>query len=773
MRRTNLRKRMLRTLLPVGCVMVSMTCLTGCPPVNPCEFSHTLTANAGAHREVRVGDQVKLDGRQSTDSCGHVLTHSWQQVSGPAVEIESSGGAVASFVPREQGLHRFALTVSDDRGADEATVDVTAFDGPDCHIVANAGPEQTVNESQSIILNGGNSVDSCGRTLSFRWTQTAGPEVQLGNVFNAQLDVTTPDVCGDQVASFELEATADADRSVNEVELTIRDLSNGDCCDADDDRCDDGVYCNGAETCEGGVCVQGDPPCDPDQCDESAQSCRPICLVPCDNGDFCDGIEECADGECMPGVPPCSSDLICDEAADQCVEPCPDENCDDGLFCNGVESCIDGECAPGTPPCTEDESCDELLRECVPNEECEADDECDGDEICSNDGICIAPQIEISSSWSDATQPVYGELFWTLPGGEVIERGRWRNETENGSSVILEEPERATDGVHRIVFRLGADPLALADVEFRVRFLGHSFTATRQRMEGQTTHSIQLEVDDGCVVDLANSWLHEDGVSPDEEVDCDTHSRVRIASMWSQATEGVYGELFWTLPGGDQIARGRWRNEVTNGTSAISEVDTRAVNGIHTVTFRLGGPSLALADAAFRVEFLNYRFETDRTRMAGETRHSIELEVRDGCVVELSNSWKSEEDEAPDREVPCDSHETVRIASAWHDASPAVYGELFWTLPSGDEFRRGRWYNETENGTSAISEDIVRAADGEHRIVFRLGGDGLALADVWFDVEILDYQFRVTRDEMAGKTTHTILLNVQGDHATEISNSWR
>ena len=39
-------------------------------------------------------------------------------------------------------------------------------------------------------------------------------------------------------------------------------------CSADPD-CDDGVFCNGAETCSAGACVAGEPPCMADQ------SCEP------------------------------------------------------------------------------------------------------------------------------------------------------------------------------------------------------------------------------------------------------------------------------------------------------------------------------------------------------------------------------------------------------------------------------------------------------------------------------------------------------------------
>ncbi|MHC4697891.1 MAG: M4 family metallopeptidase, partial [Planctomycetota bacterium] len=47
-------------------------------------------------------------------------------------------------------------------------------------------------------------------------------------------------------------------------------------CSCDSDAfCDDGVFCNGAETCVGGLCRKGDEPCTDDYCDEHNTACIP------------------------------------------------------------------------------------------------------------------------------------------------------------------------------------------------------------------------------------------------------------------------------------------------------------------------------------------------------------------------------------------------------------------------------------------------------------------------------------------------------------------
>jgi hypothetical protein len=94
----------------------------------------------------------------------------------------------------------------------------------------------------------------------------------------------------------------------------------------DDALCDDGLYCNGAEACAAGTCVTGTPvacddgvACTLDACDEAADRCE---HAPddglCDDGLYCNGAETCdAALDCQSGTEPCS-DAPCDEAANFC-----------------------------------------------------------------------------------------------------------------------------------------------------------------------------------------------------------------------------------------------------------------------------------------------------------------------------------------------------------------------------------------------------------------------------------------------------------------------
>ena len=134
--------------------------------------------------------------------------------------------------------------------------------------------------------------------------------------------------------------------------------------------CDDGLYCNGQELCVDGSCHDGAPidcrdgvDCTDDWCDELNDACvhTPDDGL-CDNGLFCDGAETCDPvADCQLGTDPCPGQ-DCDEVNDVCVPiGCDnDGTCEPGENCNSCpDDCISGGgggCGNGVcePPLGED-----------------------------------------------------------------------------------------------------------------------------------------------------------------------------------------------------------------------------------------------------------------------------------------------------------------------------------------------------------------------------------------------------------------------------------
>ncbi len=118
------------------------------------------TANAGSDQTVNEGDTVNLHGSGS-DPDGTVQSYSWTQTAGTSVTLSGASSATPSFTAPDVGADgetlTFALTVTDNDGGTSTAdnVDVTV----DNVIVnqeptANAGSDQTVNEGDTVNLDG-------------------------------------------------------------------------------------------------------------------------------------------------------------------------------------------------------------------------------------------------------------------------------------------------------------------------------------------------------------------------------------------------------------------------------------------------------------------------------------------------------------------------------------------------------------------------------------------------------------------------------------------
>ena len=185
--------------------------------------------------------------------------------------------------------------------------------------------------------------------------------------------------------------------------------------------CNDGLFCNGADTCSGGNCsVHAGNPCPgPDgdgNCSESCNEAADNCTAPdpngsaCNDGLFCNGADTCNGGACSAHTgDPCpgpngdgNCSESCNEAADNCTAPDPNGSaCNDGLFCNGSDTCSGGNCSAHTgDPCPGpngdgncSESCNEAANNCTapdPNgSACNDGLFCDGADTCSG-GSCTA-----------------------------------------------------------------------------------------------------------------------------------------------------------------------------------------------------------------------------------------------------------------------------------------------------------------------------------------------------------------------------------------------
>jgi phosphatidylserine/phosphatidylglycerophosphate/cardiolipin synthase-like enzyme len=203
---------------------VSVTVTDTAPPPNSAP-----TADAGNDQIVSEGDNVTLNGTSSSDPDGDTLTYSWNQTAGPVVVLSNSSTATPSFTAPEVNASgatiTFELTVSDGNGgtiSDTVYISVENINQPP---VADAGVNQTVNEGDTVLLDGTNSSDPDGDPLTYSWSQTAGTPITLDNATSATPSFTAPDVgsSGD-VLAMELTVTdSEGNTDSDSVSVSIND----------------------------------------------------------------------------------------------------------------------------------------------------------------------------------------------------------------------------------------------------------------------------------------------------------------------------------------------------------------------------------------------------------------------------------------------------------------------------------------------------------------------------------------------------------------------
>jgi hypothetical protein len=173
------------TVTDSGGLQASDTCL-----VNVLWVNQPPSADAGPDLSANEGTVVTLNGSNSSDPDGFALSYEWTQISGTSVALANPYAAQPTFLAPAVGSAgeslSFQLTVTDSGGLqarDSCIVNVVWVNQPP---VAEAGPDQTVNQDVSVTLDGTGSTDPNGGLLTYSWLQTSGAPVTLDNPGSAK-----------------------------------------------------------------------------------------------------------------------------------------------------------------------------------------------------------------------------------------------------------------------------------------------------------------------------------------------------------------------------------------------------------------------------------------------------------------------------------------------------------------------------------------------------------------------------------------------------------
>ncbi|MEQ8765917.1 MAG: LamG-like jellyroll fold domain-containing protein [Planctomycetota bacterium] len=187
-------------------------------------------ADAGADQVVAEGSIVELDGTGSFDPDDEVLLYLWQQTAGPTVTLDDPTSVQpffdVPFVGPSGATLKFVLTVTDGLDESSDSVDVNVLSANQVPI-ADAGPDQTVDEHSRVELDGTASTDPDGDSLCFEWVQISGPWVALCDRYSPTPSFWAPPVVqGETTLEFQLTVSDPfGARDMDTVEVTVRDAN--------------------------------------------------------------------------------------------------------------------------------------------------------------------------------------------------------------------------------------------------------------------------------------------------------------------------------------------------------------------------------------------------------------------------------------------------------------------------------------------------------------------------------------------------------------------
>ncbi len=162
--------------------------------------NHSPLANAGSDQSVPVGTEVTLNGINSTDEDGDSLTYRWRIVSQPSTNptlLDNTTAIAPKLVIKSKGSYQIELIVND--GQVDSQPDLVVITTENSKPIAAAGDDQTVFVKSTAQLDGANSKDTDGDTITYKWQLMAKPADSKTALQNdtTQAPSLTPDKPGD------------------------------------------------------------------------------------------------------------------------------------------------------------------------------------------------------------------------------------------------------------------------------------------------------------------------------------------------------------------------------------------------------------------------------------------------------------------------------------------------------------------------------------------------------------------------------------------------
>ena len=145
-------------------------------------------AVAGNQVKTVAGTRITLDGTKSFDPDKNTISFHWTVLKRPAGStalIGDSTGSIAFFIPDIGGIYQIGLIVSDSLDKSVPGIKYLTVRQSNAIPVANAGKDTTVLINNFVSLNGKNSSDADGDTLTYSWRTIDQPYYSVAFLYYA------------------------------------------------------------------------------------------------------------------------------------------------------------------------------------------------------------------------------------------------------------------------------------------------------------------------------------------------------------------------------------------------------------------------------------------------------------------------------------------------------------------------------------------------------------------------------------------------------------
>ena len=186
------------------------------------------TANATATPStVNVSEPVTLDASASTAPDGAIVAYDWDLDGDGAAETTGETTTVSFSTT---GTQEVTLEVTDDNGNNASTtLEVRVVDPNQAGVpVADAGADLNATAGDEVSLDGSGSYHTGGESITYEWTQVAGPSVTLSANGSATPTFTAPSVDQETSMAFDLTVSdASGNTSTDAVSVVVAPADDG------------------------------------------------------------------------------------------------------------------------------------------------------------------------------------------------------------------------------------------------------------------------------------------------------------------------------------------------------------------------------------------------------------------------------------------------------------------------------------------------------------------------------------------------------------------